>query len=276
MQDNKQLFWKPMLWAFTAVGSIFIFGITVMALYDPKDWKSWSELGSAFGALNTLFTALAFAAVVVSLYYQRHEIQQTLNEVDEARKGQADALEAQMKAVQAIKEQTRSFYRPYIIARIDLEKGGERTLIISNVGRTVAKNLHLWTDHDFVYPGGFQWESQGDEGKLARAYAFNNVIPTFGPGERLYFLIATGNAIAQHDPKYERHPQVFHVKATYELDGIEEPVSEMMIVDMRRFHQSFVYEERSDKALDNIFEELQKVNENLERLCGLKNTKNDR
>ena len=110
---SKKLFLSLML---------MVVGITVMFLVErnhiesfPEARESFGQFGDAFGALNTLFSGLAFAALIVTLWMQREELELQRKELVESRiaqQGAQEALEGQIKTMReqtmAIMNQTKS------------------------------------------------------------------------------------------------------------------------------------------------------------------------
>lgn len=94
---------------------IFIL-VLVLGLWFLYPWWSYfykdhfyntelSEMGvfgDSYGALNTLFSALAFTGIIASIYFQREELKATREELEATRremKSQGEQFEAQTKAL---------------------------------------------------------------------------------------------------------------------------------------------------------------------------------
>ncbi|MCB0714230.1 MAG: hypothetical protein KDD67_18035 [Ignavibacteriae bacterium] len=255
-------FWQPLFATLGVVGVLYLIAIIVISNFIPGSWEERGTIGDSFGIVNSVFTALAFAAVVVSLWYQRKELQSTLEEVQASERSHSESLRAQEKAIEALKEQTVALYRPYIVARMEIRESAKFSLIIENTGRTAAKKLRLQTDLDFVYPGGFGYKVQSDQGKLSEAYAFNNEIDTFAPGQKLFYHIAIGGYIREEDPDFQNHSPRFTIEAIYSFDG-DERTKEVTVIDLRTFYDGFVDELRSDKALENISKHIESIDQTL-------------
>lgn len=227
---------------------------------DP--WEDKAQIGDALNILTAFFTTLAFTAVVLSLRYQQKELRVMLEELqksDENTKASIDAMRAQ---AEAIRWQSVAIYRPYVIARLELVNGTLLKLVIENTGKTVAKNLELTTDHTKPYPG---WAK--DYSVLANAYVFQNKLDTLPPGHRMFFIIATGEAIHKEDPDFKKHPPTFTITARYEFEGAEGAVEETTVIDMRTFQMSFIGELQRDKELKKIREELSGIREQIKRIA---------
>lgn len=65
---------------------VWLFYWVAMGWYFRWEWSKSGALGDTFGALNTLFTGLAFAGVVVTLFQQSYQIQQTKQDLEHDRK----------------------------------------------------------------------------------------------------------------------------------------------------------------------------------------------
>ncbi|MBK8015118.1 MAG: hypothetical protein IPK13_27705 [Deltaproteobacteria bacterium] len=100
-------------WVFVGVLAIWIVYTCVVRLLGAAAWfaeGTWPGVfGDSFGALNTLFTGLAFAAFVVSLRYQREELAEQREELklqrialNEQRQELARSAEAQQEQVAAM------------------------------------------------------------------------------------------------------------------------------------------------------------------------------
>lgn len=59
--------------------------------------QSVGELGDSFGVVNSLFSALGLAGIVLSLILQQHDLRLTRNEVAESAKAQKESAKALKK-----------------------------------------------------------------------------------------------------------------------------------------------------------------------------------
>lgn len=80
--------------------------------------------GDQFGSINALFSGLAFAGVIVSLFFQKHEIRLQREELTLQREELAKSTEAQQKSSAALEERLR-FERDLAQSRLtfDLYEG---------------------------------------------------------------------------------------------------------------------------------------------------------
>lgn len=92
---------------FTAVGGILLITYRFSELSVQAGMKLFTpEYGDAFGALNTLFSGLAFALLVVTLWLQMYELRQNRAEIKrtaDSQKIQADAMRAEFTLNRKVK-----------------------------------------------------------------------------------------------------------------------------------------------------------------------------
>ena len=99
-QTNKNLFLKLLL----VVVSIWLLS-AVFIIYFLDDWSSRGTFGDLFGAVNALFSALAFAALIYTIVLQREEIKENREEIKLNRKELSKSSKLQQKAQQVLVEQ---------------------------------------------------------------------------------------------------------------------------------------------------------------------------
>ncbi|WP_368211589.1 putative phage abortive infection protein [Aeromonas sp. s10] len=94
---------------------IFILVVVLVVWYFYPFWSYWYKdsfdnvkllemgvFGDSYGALNTLFSALAFTGIIASIYFQREELKATREELEATRyemKYQGEQFEAQTTAL---------------------------------------------------------------------------------------------------------------------------------------------------------------------------------
>ncbi len=83
------------------IGSAFI----IMSI-SPA-WGERGTIGDMFGAVNALFSGLAFAALIYTIILQREEIKLNRLEIENNRKELKKATTAQQLSQQALKEQAK-------------------------------------------------------------------------------------------------------------------------------------------------------------------------
>jgi len=83
------------------ISVVFIWGLSGIAIYQLiPDWSHRGTFGDMFGAVNALFSGLAFAALIYTIVLQREEIQLNRSEISMNRrelKKSASAQEEQAK-----------------------------------------------------------------------------------------------------------------------------------------------------------------------------------
>lgn len=91
-------------------GAVIVLWVSYFILpiipYNPLDFsrpEKASELGDMFGSLNTLFSGLAFAGLIITLIYQRQELQLQRKELRMQRR----EMVAQKKEMEGQKEEMR-------------------------------------------------------------------------------------------------------------------------------------------------------------------------
>jgi uncharacterized membrane protein YgaE (UPF0421/DUF939 family) len=88
----------------TAVVVLWV--LTTWAIYDLwPDWTVRGTVGDSFGAVNALFSGLAFAALVYTIILQRREIQLNRSEIELNRKELSKSVKAQKASQEALKQQ---------------------------------------------------------------------------------------------------------------------------------------------------------------------------
>lgn len=146
--------------------------------------------GDFFGSFTSLFTVLAFAGLIISLYYQRrdlelqrHELEAQVNEMKDQAKAQKEQAEylanqftimtqqfdlsksqlqsSQQQAtlmeqqVKSMMEQTEQEMRPYLNVYIDFDNLSH-ALLIKNIGRTACTKFKMTPKFIGTIPSEFQ------------------------------------------------------------------------------------------------------------------------
>jgi hypothetical protein len=70
------------------------------------DWEASGVFGDSFGALNSLFTALAFVAIILNHQLQRKDLEEQRKEMTKAASRHGELLEAHRQALQLAAYQT--------------------------------------------------------------------------------------------------------------------------------------------------------------------------
>lgn len=109
--------------------------------------RDLGTFGDVFGSLNTLFSGLAFAGIIISIRLQSSELQETRNEMARQSKqfeSQANALEKQVfenTFFQLLEFNNEIINSANIDQMTALPRGG-RGVLVNGVGRKVFKELH--------------------------------------------------------------------------------------------------------------------------------------
>jgi hypothetical protein len=85
---------------------IVIWGISAaLIMMVLPEWSDRGTFGDLFGAVNALFSALAFAALIYTIILQREEIKQNRNEIVLNRKELQKSSRLQQKSQEVLKQQ---------------------------------------------------------------------------------------------------------------------------------------------------------------------------
>jgi hypothetical protein len=113
--------------------SFWILNLT-MALFLIKDWAERGQFGDMFGAVNALFSGLAFAGVIFAILLQRQEI-------DDQRELTARTAQTQEASTTALTEQAN-------MLRLTAQMNGLST-IISNYEDRLARHYSSTPEASF-------------------------------------------------------------------------------------------------------------------------------
>lgn len=93
-----------LLWAMTMAIIIIFVGYWIsIVFFGPTGWSEKGQFGDMFGWVNALFSGLAFAGLIYTIFLQRNELslqREELRATREEMKGQKEQLEAQNKTWQ--------------------------------------------------------------------------------------------------------------------------------------------------------------------------------
>lgn len=105
--------------------------------------------GDFFGSLNSLVSALAFAGLIISLYYQRKDLKMQRQELELTRAEMQRQAEAQEKSAleqanqaKLIEEQINKDIRPYINAYWEI-RNSDIVLAIKNIGKCACSDFKV-------------------------------------------------------------------------------------------------------------------------------------
>lgn len=158
-------------------------------------------------------------------------------------------LRANEAVVAAMKEQTETQLRPYLVVSAAPRIGTTlMCLYIENTGRSVAENIRLKMDRDF-YPHAERREHEN----IAKLPAFVEPIRSLAPAAKVTFILGVGHTI--FGASDDLCPKVFSVHADYGSGS--KGYSELHTVDLRPLmHSSVVH--------DPVAEEIEKLRKSLE------------
>ena len=100
---------KILLFVLVIVILFSIYGICVY--YSFSNWQERGTFGDAFGALNTLFSGLAFVGIIYTIFLQRKELALQRKELELTRQELKRTAEAQEKSEKALVKQVVSMER---------------------------------------------------------------------------------------------------------------------------------------------------------------------
>ena len=84
-----------------------LWGVSAIVIYYLLDnWTDRGTIGDMFGAVNALFSGLALAGLLYTIFLQRDEIKMNRKEIDLNRKELKKSAEVQQKANKAMHEQS--------------------------------------------------------------------------------------------------------------------------------------------------------------------------
>jgi hypothetical protein len=125
-------------------------------------------------------------------------------------------LQANSEMVTQMRAQYESFIAPIITTTITIKHDAFLYLKVENRGQSPAKNLRLSLDKDFYRAAEF-----GDDHNIREYEMFNRVIPSFGPGEKLFIMLAQGFNLGKIVDSKEITPYQFTISATYKFGNKE-------------------------------------------------------
>lgn len=100
---------KILLFVLVIVILFSIYGICIY--YSFSDWQERGTFGDAFGALNALFSGLAFVGIIYTIFLQRKELELQRKELELTRQELKRTAEAQEKSEKALVKQVVSMER---------------------------------------------------------------------------------------------------------------------------------------------------------------------
>lgn len=106
MNNTEEKSSRLILILFIIVLIWILIGIISYKMFDS--WPERGTFGDMFGAINSLFSALAFGGIIYTIYLQKSELSLQRQELIETRKELARSAEAQEKSEKALNRQLAS------------------------------------------------------------------------------------------------------------------------------------------------------------------------
>lgn len=133
--------WRPIVWACTAIFVLWFISLNLLVSGGECDVGVLGPLGDSFGALNALFSGLAFAGVITALILQNREIdlqRRDLRATLDAQRESAEAarLQAEIRAA-ALRTESRAILQRSYVALLELHLN-PRTI---RLGEDLAQRL---------------------------------------------------------------------------------------------------------------------------------------
>ena len=98
-------------------------GIAVGAYYLIPDWEKRGQFGDVFGAVNALFSGLAFAGLIFAILLQREDLELQRQELTLTRQELTRSAEAQVQSEIALRAQADAAARSSRLAAINFLLG---------------------------------------------------------------------------------------------------------------------------------------------------------
>lgn len=108
MSENNQNEPLKNLWITSVIILLVVTIFPVSIYFILSTWEGRGQFWDIFGALNTLFSGLAFAGIIYTVLLQRKELQLQREELMQTREELKRSADAQEKSELALKEQINS------------------------------------------------------------------------------------------------------------------------------------------------------------------------
>ena len=103
MESNKQE--KSLLTKLIFLVILIWIISTIIILYSLEDWSDRGTFGDLFGAVNALFSGLAFAGLIYTIFLQKQDLKLQRNEITLNRNELKKTAKAQQQSEKALVEQ---------------------------------------------------------------------------------------------------------------------------------------------------------------------------
>lgn len=126
----------------------------VIIWYIFNDWTKSGPFGDTFGAINSLFSGLALAGIIYTIFLQKNELELQRKELKYTRKELKRTANAQEQSAKMMNEQIRLSNLPFLQYHSQVLKG-KKCLMISNQSDNPTFDIDIWlflTELDSSYP----------------------------------------------------------------------------------------------------------------------------
>lgn len=106
MEDNTEKSFKPLYLLFGVVVIVWVL-FQFLPYCNFSGWEQRGQFGDSFGAVNSLFSGLAFAGIIYTIVLQRNELELQRQELTYTRRELERAASAQEESEKSLKEQSR-------------------------------------------------------------------------------------------------------------------------------------------------------------------------
>lgn len=165
----------------------------------------------------------------------------------------ARIAKANRRLVATVEAQARHADRPIVVVRPMIDPV---TMIIflkiANIGRSPAENLELSMNKPF-----HQFGDRQRNRNVAGFHAFDNILPSFPPGQELSFHLGTGANLFGERRDEDATPPLFKVAAKYLYDG--SLIEEETTLDLRQLYMNATMPIPLRQELENINRTLQEI-----------------
>lgn len=104
-------------------------------MFNNSEFAEMGVFGDSYGALNTLFSALAFTGIIASIYFQREELKATREELEATRnemKSQGEQFEAQTEALKL------QVFENTFFNMLKLHNDIVESMVVASAGETIS------------------------------------------------------------------------------------------------------------------------------------------
>lgn len=162
-QNNKETKSRLWIWIVVAIGVVLVlWGLNWCGVSEfINEPTKQGTFGDMFGAVNALFSGLAFAGLIITLLYQREELKLQREELQETRKelkGQREEFEEQNKTMKRQRFENTFFnmlsLQQEIVANLSVEsKEVKRAEVVINnyKGREVFEKIYEGINEYVLY-----------------------------------------------------------------------------------------------------------------------------